>query len=81
MNTIHRIDMPFDTARDFRPGERCEASGIYLVTHDSNHVPPHEVTVVLGERFPPCRGCGEHPRFRAIKLALHASNDTHLKGA
>ena len=57
------------------------ASGIYLVTHDRNHVPPHEVTIVLGERFPPCRGCGEHPRFRAVKLALHANNDTHLKSA
>jgi hypothetical protein len=71
--------MAFDTGRDFKPGERCEASGLYLVTHDRNHVPPHEVTVILGERFPPCRGCGQHARFRAARLALHVSNDPNLK--
>jgi hypothetical protein len=71
--------MAFDAAKDFQPGEKCEASGIYLVTHERNHVPPHEVTVVLGEPFPPCRGCGQHPRFRAAKLALHISNDPNLK--
>jgi hypothetical protein len=71
--------MTFDAAKDFKPGEKCEASGIYLVTHDRNHVPPHEVTVVLGERFPPCRGCGEQPRYRAARLALHITNDPNLK--
>ena len=70
--------MPFDPARDFRPGDRCEASGIYLVNHGGNHVPPHEVTVVFGDAFPYCRECGEDLRFRAVRLALHASNDTYL---
>ena len=70
--------MAFDAAKDFRPGEKCEASGIYLVTHDRNHVPPHDVTVVLGEPFPPCRGCGQQPRFRAARLALHIGNDPNL---
>jgi hypothetical protein len=79
VNTIHPNPMAFDAAKDFKPGEKCEASGIYLVTHDRNHVPPHEVTVVLGEPFPPCRGCGQQPRFRAARLALHISNDPNLK--
>lgn len=71
--------MAFDASKDFNPGEKCEASGIYLVTHDQNHVPPHEVTVVLGEPFPPCRGCGQQTRFRAARLALHVTNDPNLK--
>jgi hypothetical protein len=71
--------MAFDAGRDFKPGEKCEASGIYLVTHDRNHVSAHEVTVILGEPFPLCRGCGQHARFRAARLALHVSNDPNLK--
>jgi len=71
--------MAFDAARNFKPGEKCEASGIYLVTHDRNHVSPHEVTVILGELFPPCRACGQHASFRAVRLALHGSNDPNLK--
>jgi len=71
--------MAFDAGRDFKPGERCEASGLYVVTHDRNHTPPHEVTVILGELFLPCRVCDHHVRFRAARLALHVSNDPNLK--
>ena len=71
--------MAFEAARDFKPGEKCEASGIYLVTHHQRHVSPHEVTVILGEPFPSCRGCGLHARFRAVTLALHVGNDPNLK--
>ena len=63
---------------EFRPGQKVEASGIYLVTHDNNHASPHEVTCVLGEPFPPCRSCS-HPRFKLVRAAHHLRNNEHFK--
>lgn len=64
---------------EFEPGEKCQASGIYRVTHDDHHVADHEVTVVFGKSFPPCRDCGDHPRFRAVRLAKHIENHDLFK--
>ena len=36
--------MAFDATKQYKPGEKCEASGIYGVTHDRNHAGEHEVT-------------------------------------
>lgn len=47
----------------FKPGDVVQHSGIYRVIHDGNHVQPHDVTCVYGKKFPPCKGCGPHPRF------------------
>lgn len=58
-------------AKTYKPGDTCEASGIYKVTHDQKHAEEHEVTVVYGKTFPPCNKCGQHPRFKAVKLAHH----------
>jgi hypothetical protein len=33
-------------------GHKAEASGVYKVVHENNHVPRHYVTVVKGEMFP-----------------------------
>lgn len=66
-------------AEEFKPGEKCKHSGIYKVTHDSSHVSPHEVTVVFGEPFPPCRGCGGHPRFLLVRQAQHVVHNEHFK--
>lgn len=63
----------------FKPGEIVENSGIYKVIHDKNHVEEHEVTCVKGEPFPPCKGCGSHPRFKPVKLAHHVQNHKHFK--
>jgi len=71
--------MAVDTTKDYKPGEKCEGSGIYRVTHDGNHVAAHEVTVVFGEPFPPCNGCGHHPRFRVVRLAVHVHNHDSFK--
>jgi hypothetical protein len=61
-------------AKEYKPGEKCEASGIYKVVHDKNHIQEHEVTVVYGEHFPPCNHCGDHPRFSLIRAAHHIKN-------
>lgn len=58
----------------YKPGQKVPESGIYKVTHDSNHRQEHEVTAVMGEHFPPCNHCGEHPRFVLIRAAHHIRN-------
>lgn len=65
--------------KTYKPGDDVEASGIYKVTHDPKHGGEHEVTVVFGKRFPPCKGCGDHPRFKAVKLAQHIEHNDHFK--
>ncbi|WOD18974.1 YjzC family protein [Paraburkholderia kirstenboschensis] len=60
----------------FKPGDKVPNSGIYIVTHDTEHAKNHEVTCVYGKKFPPCKGCGNHPRFKLKYKALHIeSND------
>jgi hypothetical protein len=58
----------------FKPGDVCQASGIYQVIHDPRHSVEHEVTCVYGKKFPPCRSC-PHPRFKLLRAAHHL--DTH----
>jgi hypothetical protein len=65
------MGQPEIDSREFSPGNACEASGIYLVRHDPVHIQAHEVTVIEGENFPPCRNCGHHPRFRLMRAAVH----------
>lgn len=62
----------------FEPGEKCPASGIYLVVHDPTHAQPHEVTCVYGKPFPPCHGC-RHPRFKLVRAAQHIEQNEHFK--
>jgi len=71
--------MAFDRNKIFKPGEKCEQSGIYKVTHDQNHHQEHEVTVVFGEPFPPCNHCGHHPRFKIVRAAQHIKNHELFK--
>jgi hypothetical protein len=63
--------MAADKGEVFKPGDTCRQSGIYRVTHDSRHTQEHEVTCVNGKRFPPCNGCGHHPRFTLVYPAQH----------
>jgi hypothetical protein len=35
--------------------------------------------MVKGEPFPPCRHCGEDPRFTLAIAAHHAPNHEHFK--
>ena len=63
----------------FKPGDKVPKSGIYKVIHDKGHTQEHEVTAFIGEHFPPCNGCGEHPRFALVRAAHHLSTHEHLK--
>jgi hypothetical protein len=66
-------------AEQYKPGDKVPQSGIYKVTHDNVHHDEHEVTVVLGEPFPPCNHCGNHPRFTLVRPAHHVSEHEHFK--
>ena len=55
----------------FKPGDKVPHSGIYQVVHDRNHAEQHDVTCVFGKIFPPCKGCGSHPRFKLVRAARH----------
>lgn len=66
-------------AKTYKPGDEVERSGIYRVTHDPEHAKEHEVTVVFGKRFPPCNRCGNHPKFKAVRLAQHIEQNDHFK--
>ena len=63
----------------YKPGDKVPASGIYKVVHDPRHAEEHEVTAVMGEPFPPCNGCGQHPRFTLVRAAHHIKNHEHFK--
>lgn len=66
-------------AKEYKPGDSVPKSGIYKVTHDSQHAAGHEVTCVFGEHFPPCNHCGHHPRFRLVQAAQHVETHDHFK--
>jgi hypothetical protein len=66
-------------SQQYRPGEKVDQSGIYRVLHDKNHVQEHEVTCVKGEIFPPCNGCGPHPRFTLVRAAHHILNHANFR--
>ena len=66
-------------ATEYKPGDDVKNSGIYEVKHDPVHTQKHEVTCVYGEKFPPCNHCGEHPRFTAVRLAIHIKSDSNFK--
>ncbi|MCZ2897314.1 hypothetical protein MTR01_25160 [Burkholderia thailandensis] len=63
----------------FKPGDSVPHSGIYIVTHDAKHVQEHEVTCVYGKKFPPCKGCGNHPRFKLKYAAQHIESHDQFK--
>lgn len=62
--------------QQFHPGEKAVFAGVYKVVHGSNHELPHYVTVLSGDTFPVCAGCGGHVRFEiaisATRVHSHA---------
>src|SRR5260370_17864672 len=55
----------------YRPRQLVPKSGIYRVVHDQAHIEAHDVTAVIGERFPPSHHCDQHPRFMLERTAHH----------
>ena len=68
--------------KEFKPGEKVPASGIYDVVHDKldgdDHALPHQVTAIAGKVFPPCRGCHEFVRYRLHQAAEHVETHNHF---
>jgi CheY-like chemotaxis protein len=52
-------------ANQSKPGDLVTVSGIYRIVHD-RHRRPHEGVLVVGQRFPSCRQCGDRVRFELI---------------
>lgn len=63
---------------EFKPGQKVPHSGIYKVVHDKNHAAEHEVTCVYDKVFPPCKGCGQHPRFILLRAAQHVDSNENF---
>jgi hypothetical protein len=70
------------TVQEFKPGEKVPTSGIYEVIHDKldgdRHALPHQVTAIVGEQFPLCRGCHGSVRFRLHQAAEHFEEHHHF---
>jgi hypothetical protein len=64
----------------FHTDQKCRASGIYSVIHDKNHVLPHDVTMIKGRTFPPCRGCENRVQFKLKYAAQHIDSNEWLNG-
>jgi hypothetical protein len=79
MNSLLGMMYPTMQGGTFRPGQIVPTSGIYQVVHDVLHRDTHEVTCIQGEVFPPCNHCGQHPRFRLVREAVHLSHHSHFR--
>ena len=58
--------------RRFVPGEIAPYSAVYRVLH-AKHRAPHEVTLLEGQKFPPCRQCGDDARFELVVTSRPAA--------
>jgi YjzC-like protein len=65
-------------AQEFHPGQIVPESGIYRITHDTQHAnSEHEVTVIKGRRFPTCRHC-QGISFELVHAAKHVGEIEHF---
>ena len=74
--------MRYSTSREqqgYRPGQCADVSGVYRVVHRV-HRADHDVIVLRGEEFPPCRTCHELVRFYRSQVVLYATDDMDLAG-
>ena len=59
--------------RWFQTHELVPESGIYKVIHKEHRL-PHEVTLLHGQKFPPCAKCHEAVRFQLLRAAPDAGS-------
>jgi hypothetical protein len=56
----------------YHTGQTAPESGIYELTHRGHPGGHREVTLIKGDRFPPCRECGgTDAEYRPVRLAQH----------
>jgi uncharacterized protein (DUF983 family) len=54
---------PGTPAKQFKPGDRCRTSGVYVVRHKADHLPARHLIVYSGTEFLPCCKCGSKVRY------------------
>lgn len=73
---------PASKSKEYSPGEKIPASGIYEVTHDKldgdDHAQQQRVTLIAGNIFPHCKVCSEWVRFRLHQAAENVETATHF---
>lgn len=62
-----------------RPGEQAKFTGVYRAVH-LGHRPDHDIIVLAGELFPPCRTCGAKVGFELVTRIEHATHDWDFAG-
>jgi len=55
----------------FKAGDKVPTTGVYKTIHAQQHIPPHYVTAVFGDTFPPCLECSDNVRFEVALSAVH----------
>ncbi len=55
-------------SESYCPGEIVPRSGIYRIEHDVHRL-MHEATLIVDNRFPRCKQCGDLVRFTLLKAA------------
>jgi hypothetical protein len=75
---LSREEFPMFVGDEFKPGDSCSRSGIYMVTHAKPHIEPHEVTAITGDEFPQCYGCLEKVRYVLARPSAHLTEHPAL---
>lgn len=82
---LHAQEKPNSLAKEkeFKPGEKAKATGVYDVLHDKidgeHHAQQHQVMVIAGTVFPHCKGCHEWVRFRLSQEVEYIDKDPHFE--
>ena len=76
---------PFPGLMVFVQNRRCSERNIGRATRRSIQ---HLMTIgnipkimISGRKFPPCRSFSNHPRYKAVRLAMHVERNEHLRWA
>jgi len=57
----------------FKAGDKVPTTGVYKTVHARQHIPPHYVTAVFGDTFPPCLECSDNVQFEIELAAVHVN--------
>ena len=70
-------------SHEFKAGDPVPTSGVYEAIHDKldgdEHAHPHPVIAISGAKFPTCRACRGHVRFRLAHAAEPVDDHHHFQ--